>query len=469
MEKIITKENAIYWILGILFLLLLFILFLSDGFYGGGDNLTHYRYSRYSWIYPKWFLWHWGKPVFTLLTSPFAQFGFAGVQVFNIIVSISTAYLGYRIVKLLKIRNSLIYPFFLIFAPIYTVYSFSGMTEPLFGFFGILFTFLFLNGKTKSAATAYSFAPLVRTEGIIFLPVYALITLINKKYRALPYFLVGAVVYSIIGYFYYHDILWLINELPYGTSKPYGTGTLGHYFKRFIVFQGTMLTILFLAGSIRMFIQLKRDNNARLLFLFVFIPYVTYFFAHVTMWWSGIGNSIGADRYMVVIMPLGAVMALYGINYILDGFSNGPHQQIIKSIVISAMLIYVVAEPFIRHNIPKHLNQKQRVTKECCEWIKSNGYLENKFYYLDTFVFFSLDIDPFDETVSRPGLYNKNIPQKHVKPGSVVIYDTDRWPQRTPLKEMINSPYYRLIKTFGGKNKKYEHYIYVFERVVPSS
>ena len=50
------------------------LVFLSEGTVGGADDMTHYGYSRYAYQFPYFFLNHWGKPFFTAITSPFAQF-----------------------------------------------------------------------------------------------------------------------------------------------------------------------------------------------------------------------------------------------------------------------------------------------------------------------------------------------------------------------------------------------------------
>jgi len=56
-------------LLGGLFLFFSWVLAASEGYIGDADSLTHYKFSRYSWLYPEFLLHHWGKPVFTLLSS----------------------------------------------------------------------------------------------------------------------------------------------------------------------------------------------------------------------------------------------------------------------------------------------------------------------------------------------------------------------------------------------------------------
>ena len=51
---------------------------LSTGVTGETDSITHYQIARYAFKYPEYFLNHWGKPLFTILASPLAQFGYLG-------------------------------------------------------------------------------------------------------------------------------------------------------------------------------------------------------------------------------------------------------------------------------------------------------------------------------------------------------------------------------------------------------
>ena len=95
-------KNTIYS-KGVLFLcILLFALFFciayfSDATFDAGDGIRHYLVSRYSWKHPDLLLYSWGKPFFTIVSSPFSQFGFMGMAVFNILCGIGAAFFSYKI------------------------------------------------------------------------------------------------------------------------------------------------------------------------------------------------------------------------------------------------------------------------------------------------------------------------------------------------------------------------------------
>src|SRR4051812_47435640 len=85
----------------------------------GGDGLRHYLISRYSWQHPLLFTDLWGKPFFTLVSSPFSQFGLIGTKIFNIICSLLTFYILYRIACMMEMANALLVPLFAGFASLY--------------------------------------------------------------------------------------------------------------------------------------------------------------------------------------------------------------------------------------------------------------------------------------------------------------------------------------------------------------
>lgn len=160
-------------VLSSLSIFFLILTILSKGAYGGGDDITHYLIARYAYKHPINLLSHWGKPFYTLLISPFAQFGFLGSKIFNLIVGISTSYLCYRIAKHFQYPKPYLIPTFVLFTPVYSIMVLSGMTEVLFSFILVLTVFLFLRKSYILAAIVLSFLPFVRNEGVVVFPKFA--------------------------------------------------------------------------------------------------------------------------------------------------------------------------------------------------------------------------------------------------------------------------------------------------------
>jgi Gpi18-like mannosyltransferase len=192
----------------------IYISIISKGVYAGADNFIHYRLSRYSFSYPQFFLDHWGKPLFTLLSSPFSQFGFNGLKIFNVLTGCSTGFLAYKISRQLGYKNAVLAMIFTFFMPMFFIMMFTGMTEILFSFVTILSVYLFLKEHYIAAAIAISFLPFARTEGIAVIPCFFLALLYLKKYKAILFLGFGVLAYSLVGGFYYHDFFWVVTKMP---------------------------------------------------------------------------------------------------------------------------------------------------------------------------------------------------------------------------------------------------------------
>lgn len=82
---------------------LLVMNLLSEIPVDSGDGISHFSISNESWNEPALFLDHWGKPLFTLLSSPFAQLGFKWYVGFNILVFALTVLVVFRLFRHLEL------------------------------------------------------------------------------------------------------------------------------------------------------------------------------------------------------------------------------------------------------------------------------------------------------------------------------------------------------------------------------
>ncbi|MFP4467737.1 MAG: glycosyltransferase family 87 protein [Bacteroidales bacterium] len=470
-----NEPMSIVLLLGGLFLFFMWLLLASEGYIGDADGLTHYKFSRYSWLYPEFLLHHWGKPVFTLLSSPFAQFGYDGVSVFNLLAGMASGWFAWLSARRLGYSNRLLLPFLLFFAPVYTLFVISGQVEVLFGLFIVATAYLCLDKKYLWAAVLISFSPLVRTEGIIMIPVFGLFFLAVKQYRAIPWLLTGSVIYSIIGYFHYDDLFWLVNQMPYrGTADAYGTGSLAYFFLRAPKMFGWLISLLITAGMVMVIreFQLRRSAAATNAFLLILLPFAVYFLAHVVMWYTGIGRSLGLHRYMVSIVPLGALLALRGYNAIIDLFRVQRHGSMLSLLFTLFLLLTSVSEPFSRYQIPHELDGMNKVMKEAADYMQKEGLDEHKIYYYDPAFFYFLNLNPYNETQSRPFVYRAGEPHYNIEPGEIVIWDGHFSPiHHLEFKDLAESPHFETIKVFEPEvpfrvfDTRYR--VGVFQRVAP--
>jgi hypothetical protein len=438
------------------FLLFLWILARSEGYVGDADSLTHYKFSRYSWQFPEFLLHHWGKPVFTLLNSPFAQFGHEGVSVFNLLAGLGSVLFAWLSARRLGYANRLLLPFFILFAPIYTQLVISGQVEVLFGFFIVATVFLCLDKKYIWAAILISFSPLVRTEGIIIMPIIGLFFLLKKQYRAIPWLLTGFVVYSVVGYFHFNDIFWLITKMPYtGRAEMYGTGDLGYFFRLAPTIFGRWILALTVLGILLILYDLLRKRSAYHLdeAVLIILPFAMYFLAHVVMWYSGIGRSLGLHRYMVAIVPVGGLLALRGINGMLKWLESLSKHRLPGYLLMAALLVLIAITPFRTYQIPQKLFGMNKVMKEASDFILEEGLDENKIYYYDPAFFYFLDLNPYDSLQAQAFVYRASEPHYRIREGEIVIWDGHFSPLlQLRLEDLKASPYFELVAEFEPRH-----------------
>lgn len=466
-----------YFILVAIVIVYSILVFLSEGTVGGADDMTHYRYSRYAYQIPYFFLHHWGKPLFTALSSPFAQFGYNGIRIFNVLCGAAGAYFTYRSAKLLKMSQPLLVMFLVISSPLYAVLMLSGMTEILFSLILIVAIFLFLKKHFIWSAVVLSFLPFVRTEGVVILPLFLVAYLWEKQWKAVPFLFLGFVFYSIVGSFYFDDILWVVHTMPYqGDARDiYGSGELLHFVKASKYIFGKPLALMILIGMavwlILLFLKKSKKDRRELLLqmLVVYMPFMIYFTAHSYVWWRGIGNSVGMHRVIAAVIPSAVLLAGLGWSQIMKWI------PVHRALKFSAMLIfgiYLVSVPFRIYDIPVPLGTTQKLIKEASLWLKNSDHFENKIFYYDPFFCHFMELNPFDEERVKAFVYRNQEPEYKIPEGGIVIWDAHFSPNEgdLPLENLMDNPAFRLLhvvrpekpfQVLGG----YEYEIYIFQRI----
>src|SRR6185295_3758723 len=105
----------------------------------------------------------------------------------------------YYVAKNLKIKYAEFAFIFIFFAPLFFKLIFSGLTEYLFALFLITAIYFALKEKYFLSVIIISFLPFVRSEGLLCMGVFIVYLLALKKYRFIPYLLIGHIIYSVIG------------------------------------------------------------------------------------------------------------------------------------------------------------------------------------------------------------------------------------------------------------------------------
>lgn len=465
-------------LLGAISCTMVILTLISEGYFGGADNINHYFLSRYAFNYHLLFFDSWGRPLYTILSSPFAQLGFLSVKLLNVFFGMCTAYFAYRVAKRLDLKPSYLVMIFVVFTPIYCVMLPTSLTEILFGLMMVLAVFFFFRGNYIASAIFISFLPFARSEGIIMVPVFFLAYLFRKKFKPIPFLLTGFIVFSVIGSFFYKDLLWIINHPPYPIHHPIykDKGPLLHFFNNSHFIFGTPMLILFLTGSVWLlwqFIRKKWSFKTDTFFaiLLILVPFGGYFLFHSLLYWKALGGSIGLIRVIAAVFPLAAIIALMGYQWIVQVFFKHPWQQTGFMIITS---IAVIMACFKIYPFPVRLSPEEDLVKKAVGWVKSEGLSNKKIIFNDLNVPFYMGLDPYNGAqCGQKWFVNHKDPTPDAMPDSAVfIWDAHFGPNEcgVPLDSLMKSPRYQLlnrflpdgeIKTLGG----YNYEVYVFLRL----
>ena len=468
-----AKENKILFaILAGIFILQVILIFSSEGIYGGADNINHFRIARYAFDYPGLFLDQWGKPLYTALVFPFSLAGIQFARLFNLVVGLVTIWITLKTIRFTDENYSLIPVIFIAFSPMYFLLMQSCMTEILFSLVLVSGLWLFFGKKYIWAAIVLSFIPFVRTEGIVFFPLFAIAFLMERKYWIVPLLLSGSLFYTLIGYPHFHDWLWIYHQMPYSMGQSlYGSGCLLHFVRNSPDIFGEAFLIFLIIGLVVWSLRiLKSGKFCRKSFLMYFLIvgcFASYFAAHSYVWWKGTGGSLGLIRVIAGVVPLAAIIALTGLNAILIKIKNATFRMMLIGIVITIQLIAA----FTKHHVPVRLEPTQELVLKASTYINTLP-TQAKIYYFDPYLIHFLDLDPFNQSLSNWGIANKNEPSVSLNNDDLLVWDAHFGPNEggVQLENLQNDQHLQLLKTILPAEPfkvlgNYDYGIYIFRKV----
>jgi len=418
-------KNLIWYFLFFYVIICAFTILLFDGTGDSGDSITHYLFARYAPAHPALYFDHWAKPLFVLLASPFAQFGFMGIKVFNAFISLLVIFFTYKASLSLGIKNAFLAPVLLVFSPLFYILTFSGLTEPLFALLTILGIFFCSRQKYIAAAVIISFLPYVRSEGLIIIGVFVLYFLYRRSWKIIPCLFAGSVFYGVAGSFVHRDLLWVFTKIPYAKlSSVYGHGRLLHFVEELINVTGVPIYCLFWLGIFSLVVFLFKKCFSAELHILIFLGFLCFFIAHSLFWYLGIFNSMGLKRVLIGIMPLIVLIALQGFNFITENrnWLKDPYKKAFQA----ALLVYILIFPFtpnpsaIQWEKDMMLNSDQKLAIQTVKFIRETKKINRPLLYNHRYLSIPLEVDYFDPKACKQ-ISRESIAE--MKPGDLLIWD----------------------------------------------
>lgn len=296
-------------------------LFFVESYGRDFDAIFHFFMAQAAVVHPDFLLNSWAKPPFSLLmVLPANAFGYLGVVALNGLFLFGSFFLLYR----MALRNKIPWAGLLLLGPLLfrrlIPFSYSGLTEPLAGFYLVMLCFLWQDRRHRLFYILSAFSFLFRQEFILIIPLAALLGMHNRDSRAWL-LLVGIPIYESLNFLFNPEEFLNSFTGGYDTgASVYGSGSLSHYFDRLSIMVGHPLYVV-LALVLALFLifklslkglhkrNLSLEEGSAWLMASVIIG---VFSAHTLVWYRGIYASAGMDRVLLpIVAPSFYLMLMY--------------------------------------------------------------------------------------------------------------------------------------------------------------
>lgn len=415
------------WALG---LLLVLLRAASTGMLELGDGVNHHLIARYAWVHPHLFLDLWGKPLFTTLSSPFAQLGHAGMAGFNALVFVGTAIIGIHILRTAGGAAQMIFPILVAANPQYVQLVLGGMTEPLFAMLTLLALLLLLEGHYRGAALITSLTPLARPEYVVFIPLVAFFLVIHRRWRALPLLSTGLVVYALLTAITIGDPLHFWNRDPYAQPESiYGSGPWDHFLRNAEHIYGSpVLYLAILSLALWPLIHAKDASERvkhRSLLLIAAGTVLGVMLVHTVLWAWGTRGSAGLLRVIATVVPLAVLFTTYTLARV--GLLLLGQKRIawgVAGILVTTLALLVGVDLVQRVPLPVARDHEQLLMAKLTDRILEFHKPTTKILSTHPFVPLTVGIDPYDPNVyEQLWGWNAGDAQARLKEGDLLVWD----------------------------------------------
>jgi hypothetical protein len=428
-----------------------------------GDGIMHFFISQASWDDPNLFLHHWGKPFFILVSSPFSQFGFNGLVVFNILVFCVTILIGYRILKKkgVSIWLQVLFPLILLKAHDVANTLLGGLTEPLFNLAAIASLYFLLEKKYFWFAVIVSFMPFMRSEGQLPLLLAFIVLIYNRSYRAIPFLFFGFVLYAFVGIFVYSDFWWYFTESPYSMNNDiYGKGTWMHYvlsYKNYLGNPGLYILILGIPAMFVLAFQRKWKELELEWWFYAYGIFMGVLVSHSYFWATGQNGSFGLTRIATQGVPIFLLLHLYYISR-FKIFNHWIANSLFGCFSIGLIYALVTTKYY-----PKNADPLDKQLINAAEYLRSNDLNGAKIYYhfpLFCYAYGENSLKKDGVTIFHTFSDLKKELKERLKPGDLIVRDSHFGPveMNLPLSEIAKYPELVKIKEFISSEQKDDQY-----------
>lgn len=465
-----SEKRFTYIGIGLFFVAMCGIALFAKGTGDDGDSVAHFLYSRDAFLFPKYFFNHWAKPLFVLISAPFAQFGLVGVKLMNVIALTTSLVLTYKLACRFQMPHAWLAPFFVVAQHRVLTHTLSGLTEPLFALALVWCVWLLHRERYFWGTLVASFLPFIRSEGLIIFCVLIIYLAVRKQWKYIPLLSFGHICYSFAGYSTHKSLLWVFNTMSYATTDHvYGIGQWDSFIVNMPWVTGGFVYAVLIVGlfdglrRLVLFFTKKKPFDTDELWL-VYGIFVAYFLAHTLFWMYGIFASQGLMRVMLCVAPMMGIVCLRGANLFTEGVQKWlPKLQIsyVRSVIVLLSLIFLYKN--LDWQIDFNLHPSQRTQFEAAakykNKVQNEGYsLYSEGMYIDMI----FGINPFDDPRHRS--FHQILKREPVPEKSLLVWESifAGGMYKVPFDTIKNDKRFQLIDSFqhadfiwGGTFKTY--------------
>lgn len=287
------------------------------------DDIAHYLAARYAWVHPILLVDVWARPAYTVLASPFAQFGLEAMRWLNVFVSLMACLVSYYLATSLRLREAWPAAAFTAVQPLFFQLSFGTLTEPLFGLLLAAATLFYLRNRFIASALCMSALPLARAEGALFAAAWFVLLLKERQMKAVLCLAMFPALWVAASFAISGDPLFILNSNPYlhVNAYPESAGAdlatkLSHWSDYFVRWPDITGPVLLPLVSLALIVGIARRG--------AIIPVVAiaYFVVQTIIMMTGrLGffsdfNESLYPRFFVSIAPLLGAIAAQAVDYI---------------------------------------------------------------------------------------------------------------------------------------------------------
>jgi len=199
----------------------------------------------------------------------------------------------------------------------------------------------------------------------------------------------------------------------------------------------------------RFFTRNRADRSVAFYeFLLIPGPFITYLAFHSVLYWKGLGGSIGLERVIAGVLPLGAILGMEGYHRI-HKFLPDPWM---KSIILIVCIIQVTRVNFLTYEYPVKLEFGEKMEKQASLWFEKSEFAKKKVFYSDYNACFFLDTQPDVDLLNTTGLqqYYYLSDTKSLPAGCILQWDAHFGANecRTPRDSLLVNPHLKLVNYF---------------------